>query len=181
MSGTASAAPGPPAGIESDMRPRPRAETPDYKGSGKLHGKVALITGGNSGIGRAVAVAFAREGANVVASSISTNTTGLFLNERRHRGVHAIAFSQHGAARHSRQCRRAGADLDPVDSFDLAPGQGGILRLGCPAEAGRTPRRSGAELCVPRLERVVIHDRSNSAPNGEPSSTAEARGRWHWH
>jgi NAD(P)-dependent dehydrogenase (short-subunit alcohol dehydrogenase family) len=61
-------------GYEFKMKPQPEAEDIAYHGSGKLKNKVAIITGGDSGIGRAVAIAFAKEGADVAI---------LYLNEKK--------------------------------------------------------------------------------------------------
>jgi NAD(P)-dependent dehydrogenase (short-subunit alcohol dehydrogenase family) len=61
-------------GLENKMRPRPQSERNTYQGSGKLMDKVVVITGGDSGIGRAAAIAFAKEGADVVI---------MYLNEHQ--------------------------------------------------------------------------------------------------
>lgn len=58
-------------GSEKKMKPQPVYDYPEVKGSAKMKGKVALITGGDSGIGRAVAVLFAKEGADIAISYLS--------------------------------------------------------------------------------------------------------------
>src|ERR1700757_735479 len=61
----------PMPGSTSRMNPRPDHGEMSYRGSGKLNGKKAIITGGDSGIGRAVAIAYAREGADVLIAYLN--------------------------------------------------------------------------------------------------------------
>ncbi|MFP4296977.1 MAG: SDR family oxidoreductase [Spirulinaceae cyanobacterium] len=84
-------------GREYKMAPRPTTEDLEYQGSGKLKDKVALITGGDSGIGRAVAIAYAKEGADVAI---------VYLNE------HGDAIeTEHQVQQEGKRCLRIAGDI----------------------------------------------------------------------
>ena len=68
-------------GMEYVMKPLPIFDNPNYKGSDKLKGKVAIITGGDSGLGRACAIAFVKEGAKVVIPHLNENKDALYTKE----------------------------------------------------------------------------------------------------
>jgi NAD(P)-dependent dehydrogenase (short-subunit alcohol dehydrogenase family) len=76
-------------GREHKMKPRPRADDEKHRGSGKLQDKVAIITGGDSGIGRAVAIAFAKEGADIAVVYLEedkdANETRRLVEEEGHK------------------------------------------------------------------------------------------------
>ena len=86
----------PRPGEEYKMKPKPDAET-EFESSGKLKGKVALITGGDSGIGRAVAVLFAKEGADIAIA---------YLSEHKDAEKTMAMIQEHG-----RECLLIAADL----------------------------------------------------------------------
>jgi NAD(P)-dependent dehydrogenase (short-subunit alcohol dehydrogenase family) len=69
-------------GIESKMRPRPQSEDDEYRPAGKLEEMVALVTGGDSGIGRAVAILFAKEGADVAIVYLNEHDDARATKER---------------------------------------------------------------------------------------------------
>lgn len=69
-------------GLENIMNPEPVAEDTAYQGSGKLQGKVAIISGGDSGIGRAVSIAYAKEGADVVIAHMNEHSDAMETKAR---------------------------------------------------------------------------------------------------
>ncbi|MFC0189155.1 SDR family oxidoreductase [Fictibacillus aquaticus] len=81
-------------GIESEMNPKPQSERRSYKGSGKLENKVALITGGDSGIGKAAAIAFAKEGCDVsIVYLDETSDAELTKQEVEQEGRRCLLFA----------------------------------------------------------------------------------------
>ncbi len=93
-------------GIEAKLKPRPRYAAPLYSGAGKLKEKVALVTGGDSGIGRAVAVLFAREGADVAFTFLKEEKVDAEETKRAIEAEGQRAFAMSGDVRDPRVCKR---------------------------------------------------------------------------
>jgi NAD(P)-dependent dehydrogenase (short-subunit alcohol dehydrogenase family) len=107
-------------GLESKMTPRPRYEAPHYRGADKLAGKVALITGGDSGIGRAVAVLFAREGADVAITYLPEEESDAHETKTAIEAEGRRALVITGDVRDSEFCREAvKTTLNNFDHLDV--------------------------------------------------------------
>jgi NAD(P)-dependent dehydrogenase (short-subunit alcohol dehydrogenase family) len=96
----------PKPGEEAKLNPRPRYEAPLYAGAGKLKEKVALITGGDSGIGRAVAVLFAREGADVAFTFLKEEKRDADETKRAVEAEGQRAYPLSGDVRDPKVCKK---------------------------------------------------------------------------
>ena len=131
-------------GREHKMKPRPKAEDEKHRGSGKLQNKVAIITGGDSGIGRAVAIAFAKEGADVAI---------VYLEEHKDANETKRSVEEHG-----RQCLLISGDVGQEDFCRKAVGQIvrelGKIDILVNNAAEQHPQKSIEKLTEKQLERT---------------------------
>ena len=107
-------------GIEADLELQPRYEAPHYKAAGKLAGRAALITGGDSGIGRAVALLFAREGADVALVYLAEEQVDAEETRRAVEGAGRRALLIPGDVRESGFCQEAvGRTVEEFGKLDI--------------------------------------------------------------
>jgi NAD(P)-dependent dehydrogenase (short-subunit alcohol dehydrogenase family) len=131
-------------GVESEMRPRPKSDGDDYRPAKKLEGLVAIITGGDSGIGRAVAIAFAKEGADVAIVYLDEHDDARDTKER---------IEQLG-----RQCITLAGDVgDPSfcdDAVSVTVDEFGKLDILVNNAAEQHPQESLLDITPEQLERT---------------------------
>ena len=131
-------------GIESVMIPRPASENHSLRGSGRLAGRTALITGGDSGIGKAVALAFAKEGANVALGYLDERSDAIKTRKRvEELGRSCLLLP--GDVGNSKECERmVTATLAKFESIDILVNNA----------AEQHPQESLGEITDEQLERT---------------------------